>query len=144
MPKWVQEAFSEYEKRLPKEWKPKLVEFAVAKRGKNHSVDQLKDNEAEQIVSAIPPGAHVVALDVLGKQPNTIALSKTMDRWQLLGQTVCIVIGGPDGLSQRCLDRAHEKLSLSNLTLPHPLVRIVLIEQLYRGWSILQNHPYHK
>ena len=144
MPAWVQDGFSEYEKRLPKEWKPKLVEFNVAKRGKNVSVQQLKENEADQILGAIPNGAHAVALDVLGKHVDTPALSKSMERWQMLGQTVCILIGGPDGLATRCLERANEKLSLSNLTLPHPLVRIVLIEQLYRGCTILQNHPYHK
>lgn len=144
MPAWVQQGFAEYDKRLPKEWTPKLVEFAVAKRGKNTNVDQLKENEADQIINAIPNGAHVVALDVLGKHVDTPALSHCMEKWQMLGQTVCVLIGGPDGLAQRCLDRANESLSLSKLTLPHPLVRIVLIEQLYRGWTILQNHPYHK
>lgn len=144
MPAWVQQGFGEYEKRLPKEWKPKLIEFAVAKRGKNNSVEQLKNSEADQILSAIPSNAYVVALDVLGKQVDTAGLSASMEKWQMLGQHVYIIIGGPDGLSARCLERSNEKLSLSRLTLPHPLVRIVLIEQLYRGWTILQNHPYHK
>lgn len=144
MPAWVKEGFQEYEKRLPREWKPKLVELAVAKRGKNNNIQQFIEHEADQILAVIPDSAHVVALDVLGEALDTQKLSVRMSDWQMLGQTICVLIGGPDGLSERCLKRANERVSLSNLTLPHPLVRIVLIEQLYRGWTILQNHPYHK
>lgn len=144
MPAWVQEGFGEYEKRLPREWKPKLIELGIAKRGKNANINQLKEAEGQQILTAIPKGAHVVALEVLGKHHDTQALSSCMAQWQMNGPDVYILIGGPDGLSQDCLKRANEMWSLSKLTLPHPLVRIVLIEQLYRGWTILQNHPYHK
>lgn len=144
MPSWVQQGFAEYEKRLPREWKPKLIEFNVAKRSKSVSTNQLKENEAEQILSVLPKNAFVVALDVLGKHLDTLGLASQMEAWQLLGQPVCILIGGPDGLAERCLARADQKISLSKLTLPHPLVRIVLIEQLYRGWTVMQNHPYHK
>ncbi|WP_096085415.1 23S rRNA (pseudouridine(1915)-N(3))-methyltransferase RlmH [Agaribacterium haliotis] len=144
MPAWVQQGFGEYEKRLPREWKPQLKELAVAKRGNNANVEKLKNQEAEQILAALPRSAHVVALDVLGKKTDTQALAKNMLNWQQLGQDIAIVIGGPDGLAERCLQRANQKLSLSDLTLPHPLVRIVLIEQLYRGWTINNGHPYHK
>lgn len=144
MPAWVQTGFGEYDKRLPREWKPKIHEINVAKRGKNANVEQMKSHEGEQILALIPKAAHVVTLEVLGKTWTTPALSKRMAHWQMEGQDVYILIGGPDGLSAPCLQRANERWSLSELTLPHPLVRIVLIEQLYRGWTILQNHPYHK
>ena len=144
MPQWVQDGYAEYEKRLPKEWKPKLLEFGVAKRAKNTSVARLKELEADQILDSISPSAHVIALEVLGKQADTLQLSKSMQRWQELAKPTYIIIGGPDGLAERCLARADEKLSLSRLTLPHPLVRVLLIEQLYRGWTLIQQHPYHK
>jgi len=144
MPDWVKQGCAEYSKRLPKEWQPKLIEHNVAKRSKNCNIDTLKEREADKILADIPDRAHVVALDVLGKRVNTPQLSKSMARWQSLGQTLCLIIGGPDGIAERCLQRANESVSLSNLTLPHPLVRVVLYEQLYRGWTILQNHPYHK
>lgn len=144
MPSWVQQGYSEYEKRLPREWKPKLMELPVARRGKNAAVEQLKSIEGDAILASIQPEAHVVALDVLGQQLDTPSLARRMQDWQLAARPVCLVIGGPDGLSEPCLSRAKERWSLSELTLPHPLVRIVLIEQLYRAWTILQNHPYHK
>lgn len=144
MPKWVQQGYDEYAKRLPRELTPQLVELAVANRGKNANVEKLKQQEGEQILSSLPKQGRVVALDVLGKKISTEQLSAKMADWQMVGDNVSIIIGGPDGLSQECLNHADEKWSLSDMTLPHPLVRIVLIEQLYRAWSILQNHPYHK
>lgn len=144
MPDWVCAGFSEYEKRLPKEWKPYIHELAVAKRAKNNSVAKLIETEGESILAQLSKETYVIALDVLGRSLDTPGLAKKMASWQLEGRPVAILIGGPDGLSQACLARANERWSLSGLTLPHPLVRIVLIEQLYRGWTILQNHPYHK
>ncbi|WP_370981110.1 23S rRNA (pseudouridine(1915)-N(3))-methyltransferase RlmH [Agaribacterium sp. ZY112] len=144
MPAWVQSGFQEYEKRLPREWKPNVRELAVAKRSNNANVEKLKQQEGEQILAALPRNAYVIALDVLGKKVDTHSLSTNMKNWQELGQDIAILIGGPDGLSEACLKRANQLISLSDLTLPHPLVRIVLIEQLYRGWTILNNHPYHK
>ena len=96
------------------------------------------------MLGAIGQGHHVVALDVLGKAISTEGMAKKLEHWRMDGNNVSILIGGPDGLAQSCLQRANEKWSLSALTLPHPLVRVVLIEQLYRAWTILQNHPYHK
>ena len=144
MPAWVQSGFQEYEKRLPKEWKPRLQELAVAKRGNNANVDKLKSIEGEQILAALPRNTYVIVLDVLGKKLDTHALATQMENWQALGQDLAIVIGGPDGLADEVLQRADQKISLSDLTLPHPLVRIVLIEQIYRGWTLINNHPYHK
>lgn len=144
MPRWVQEGYDEYEKRMPKELSPLLKELALANRGKNFNPEEAKKTEGKVILAAIPTGTRVIALDVKGRHLSTEQLSSKMEGWQLDGHDVAIVIGGPDGLSQECLKRADEKWSLSDLTLPHPVVRIVLIEQLYRAWTILQNHPYHK
>ena len=144
MPAWVQTAYSEYEKRLSREWKPQLHELDMARRSKNTSTDHLKKREAEHILSLIPSSATVIALDVQGKSWSTEKLAEEMHAWPLNAHDVYWLIGGPDGLAPECLARANQSVSLSAMTLPHPLVRIVLIEQLYRGWSILNHHPYHK
>lgn len=144
MPRWVDEAYGEYAKRLPKEIQPKLIDLPLANRNKNSNTEKLRQDEGKQILAAIPKGAKLIALDVLGRSLSTYDLKNKVERWQMDGDHVCIVIGGPDGLSQECLQTAHEKWSLSAMTMPHPLVRVFLIEQLYRAWSITQNHPYHK
>ena len=144
MPGWVEDGCNEYQKRLPREWKCRVIEIPVAKRGKASSIEQLKRQEGDQMLANISASSHVVALDVGGKKLSTPALSERLAQWQMLGKDLLILIGGPDGLAPTCMDRADEKISLSELTLPHPLVRIVLNEQLYRAWTILQNHPYHK
>ena len=144
MPDWVETGFKEYQKRLPREWKLTCTEIALGNRGKSSSAENAMRQEGELILAQTPKSAHVVALEVLGKSLSTPELSERMMSWQMQGKDLCIIIGGPNGLAKTCLDRADEKLSLSNLTLPHPLVRIVLAEQLYRAWTILQNHPYHK
>ena len=144
MPAWVQEGYREYEKRLPRELKPVLNELALAPRSKNTTADEAKKIEAEYILSAIDPRSTVIALDLTGKFLSTQKLSTEMAHWQMEGKDVSILIGGPDGFAPEVLQRANVRWSLSDLTLPHPLVRIVLIEQLYRAWTILQNHPYHK
>lgn len=147
MPRWVQEGYNEYAKRLPRDLEPRLVELPLANRSKNKNTDAIKSSEGEQILAAVdnlPGSKRLIALDVLGKKLSTELLSEKMAGWQMDGLNPCLVIGGPDGLSPACLKQADEKWSLSGLTLPHPLVRVVLIEQLYRAWSILQNHPYHK
>ncbi|VUD53159.1 Ribosomal RNA large subunit methyltransferase H [Thalassocella blandensis] len=144
MPAWVMQGYEEYAKRLPRELKPQLIELPLAPRSKSSNVDKIKQSEGEQILASIPKGARAVMLDVKGKALSTELLSEKMASWQMEATDVCLVIGGPDGLSASCLAAADEKWSLSGLTLPHPLVRVVLIEQLYRAWTILQNHPYHK
>ncbi|MFL0803733.1 MAG: 23S rRNA (pseudouridine(1915)-N(3))-methyltransferase RlmH [Agarilytica sp.] len=144
MPSWVSEGYQEYAKRLPRELSPQLIDLPLANRNKNSNIEKLKLEEGKQILAALPKGVRMIALDVKGKSLSTEGLTEKLKDWQMNGQDVSIVIGGPDGLSNACLQKAHERWSLSALTLPHPLVRVVLIEQLYRAWSITQNHPYHK
>lgn len=144
MPSWVTEGYEEYAKRLPRDLKPTMIELPLAVRSKNSNIDKIKQQEGEQILAAIPKGATPIMLDVKGKSLSTEVLANKMSQWQMDGRDACLVIGGPDGLSQAALAAASEKWSLSGLTLPHPLVRVVLIEQLYRAWTINQNHPYHK
>lgn len=144
MPGWVNEAYAEYAKRLPNEVNPNLVDLPLAHRSKNSNVEKLKEEEGKQILAACPKGAYLVALDVKGKPLSTMSLTDKLRRWQMEGTHACLIVGGPDGLSKSCLSQANERWSLSELTLPHPLVRVVLIEQLYRAWTITQNHPYHK
>jgi len=144
MPGWVEEGFTEYAKRMPTESKLKLVEITAGKRGKNSDVKRLTQQEGEKMLAAIPKGAKVVALDVLGKALSTEELAKELKDWQGSGQDIAILIGGPEGLADDCLKQAAQKISLSKLTLPHPLVRVVLAEQLYRATTILKGHPYHK
>lgn len=144
MPSWVEQGFSEYAKRMPPESKIKLVEITAGKRGKNSDIDRLTQQEGEKMLAAIPKGAKIVALDVLGEACSTEQLAQELKDWQGSGQDVAILIGGPEGLADECLKQAHQKISLSKLTLPHPLVRVVLTEQLYRATTILKGHPYHK
>jgi len=144
MPKWVEQGYAEYAKRLPKSCALKLVELPMAQRSKNAAVDKLKAEEAKRITAAIPKGAQLVVLDEHGQQPTTLKLANCLEAWLGSGQDIALVVGGPDGLDERLIQQAQWKWSLSNLTLPHPLVRIVVAEQLYRAWSVIQNHPYHR
>lgn len=144
MPAWVEQGYQEYHKRLPKELSPHLNEIPVAHRTKNANIQELKESEGRAIQGALNKGVRLVALEVGGKAWSTEQLAQRLEFWQMQGEDLAFVIGGPDGLSASTLAMASEKWSLSNLTLPHPLVRIVFIEQLYRAWTITQNHPYHK
>lgn len=144
MPPWVQQGYQEYLKRLPKQLYPDLVELPLGTRGKSSSVREAIEQEGQQMLAAIPANQHVVALDQNGEPWSTPELARHLEGWQMSGQDICLLIGGPDGLADCCRAHAQQCWSLSKLTLPHPLVRVVLIEQLYRAWTILQNHPYHK
>ena len=144
MPAWVEEAVAEYRKRLPPELTLDLRELPMAKRGKNPDVPRLIEKEADTLLAAIPDGDQVIALDVQGRTLSTEALSGKLDGWLMEGRNVSFLVGGPDGLSPRCLQRADQRWSLSELTLPHPLVRVLMAEQIYRAWTILTNHPYHR
>ncbi len=144
MPHWVSEGYAEYEKRMPPECPLQLKEIPAAKRGKQVNIRQWQDEEAERLLTAIPAQAHVVALDQHGKSWSTEALALQIQQWMTLGQDIALLVGGPDGLSEAVRQRANQVWSLSPLTLPHPLVRVVLAEQLYRAMMILRNHPYHK
>lgn len=144
MPTWVSDGYEEYAKRINDDCQLELVELPMQKRQKNNNVEQLKDKEAKTIFDALKSSERIVVLDVLGKAISTHQLSDFLKDWQMDGRNVAIVIGGPDGLAGTILEKADHKISLSKLTLPHPLVRVLLAEQLYRAWSINHGHPYHR
>jgi 23S rRNA (pseudouridine1915-N3)-methyltransferase len=144
MPGWVVTAFEEYSKRMPRECSIELREIPPAHRGKSGNADRYKVDEAQRIISALPKGAQLVVLDERGKSWTTKQLSQQLDDWMHSGHDVALVVGGPDGLDPSIMQQAQQKWSLSPLTLPHPMVRILLAEQLYRAWTILQGHPYHR
>lgn len=144
MPDWVEAGYAEYAKRLPRDLQVEMVELPLAVRSKNTDIQKAMEKEGEAMMAAIGKNEQVIALDVGGKAWSTSQLAENLAAWKMSGDNFCLLIGGPDGLSPAVLQMAAIKWSLSPLTLPHPLVRIVLIEQLYRASSILQNHPYHK
>lgn len=144
LPDWINEGFAEYAKRLPPECKLHLVELPAVKRAKNYPVAQAIEEEGKRLLEAIPKNCHVIALDERGTLWNTMTLSQQFAQWQQQGQSVALLVGGADGLSDSCKEAAKQQWSLSPLTLPHGLVRVMVAEQLYRAWSILQNHPYHR
>jgi len=145
MPAWVDQGVAEYGKRLPRELRLEWRDIPLAQRGKNNAdTEALKAREGELILKAIPDGDRVIALDVRGKPWSTEQLAGHLADWQMDGVNISLLIGGPDGLSAACLERADLRWSLSALTLPHPLVRVLLAEQVYRAWTITVNHPYHR
>jgi 23S rRNA (pseudouridine1915-N3)-methyltransferase len=144
MPAWINAGYEGYAVRLPRECEMRLVEIPPSKRVKNASVVRLRREEGKRILAAIPRGAHVIALEVTGRQWNTEQLADRLSAWLAGGRDLALLVGGPDGLDCACLDQADSAWSLSKLTLPHPLVRIIVAEQFYRAWSILQHHPYHR
>lgn len=144
MPNWVDQGFAEYQKRLSASMPLELVDIMAGKRGKNADLQRIMDREGDAMVSAIPPSDWVIALDVKGKRLTTEAMAERLQHLMNEGRHLSLLIGGPEGLAERCRQRADERWSLSDLTLPHPLVRILIAEQLYRSWTILQGHPYHR
>ncbi|MDQ2076282.1 23S rRNA (pseudouridine(1915)-N(3))-methyltransferase RlmH [Marinimicrobium sp. ABcell2] len=144
MPAWVETGYADYAKRLPRDWAIELVELPLAARGKSTSPAMVMEKEADAMLAAIGKGDRVIALEVAGRPWSTEQLAEQLSHWRMSGSNYSLLIGGPDGLAPRCRAAADIQWSLSPLTLPHPLVRIVVIEQLYRAYSILNNHPYHK
>lgn len=144
MPGWVEAGCNEYLKRLPSELNIEIVELPLGQRGKGADIKRAITREGEAMLKAIGVQDHVIALDVLGKSWSTEQLAGKLQEWQLSGDNFSLLIGGPDGLAPECLKRANSKWSLSALTLPHPLVRILLVEQLYRAGTINSGHPYHR
>ena len=144
MPGWVQQGYDEYARRMPKECELLLKEIVPGKRGKKSDIARIVRDEGGRMINAIPARTHIVTLDIPGKSWTTPELSIAMKRWLENGQNIALMVGGPEGLSDSVRDLADESWSLSRLTFPHPLVRIVVAEQLYRAWSILNNHPYHR
>ena len=144
MPSWVQEGFAEFQKRLS-HWLPlELVEVTPGVRGKSRDPRRAMEDEGERVIATLPKSPHVVALDGRGRAWSSEQLADRLEHWRGLGRDPCFLIGGPEGHADSVLARADERWSLGPLTLPHPLVRIVLVEQLYRAASILANHPYHR
>jgi 23S rRNA (pseudouridine1915-N3)-methyltransferase len=144
MPDWVELASNDFSKRLPAEIRINSILIPLLKRGKNPDIARIVRDEGRKLLAAVPKDSLLVVLDVLGQSVTTMKLSELLESWLQQGQDVSIVIGGPDGLSDELLSQASLKLSLSALTFPHPLVRVILLEQIYRAWSILNNHPYHR
>jgi len=143
VPDWAATAWDDYAKRFPPELRLELKAVKTEPRG-SRTVDQLVAAERERIEAAIPRGTHVVALDERGTTLTTVALAARLKTWQLDAADVALVIGGPDGLDPAFRAAAHERIRLSDLTLPHAMVRVLLAEQLYRAWSINAGHPYHR
>ncbi|WP_166268578.1 23S rRNA (pseudouridine(1915)-N(3))-methyltransferase RlmH [Marinobacter caseinilyticus] len=144
MPDWVSRGYNEYARRMPPELPLELSEIALSHRGKNPDITRLMQREGEAILSAAGKGDRLVALEVGGRPWSTEQLAAKLENWQQDGRDVSFMVGGPDGLAPECRAQADQLWSLSPLTLPHPLVRILLAEQLYRAWSITRNHPYHR
>lgn len=144
MPAWVEAAYQEYARRLPHECRLTLHEIPAGKRSKGADLARLTRDEGERLQHAIPEGCRVVALDRGGRALDTVELAGKLEARMQEGGDLAILIGGPEGLSAECLSAAHERWSLSRLTFAHPVVRVVLAEQLYRAWSILRNLPYHR
>lgn len=143
VPDWAQTAWDDYVKRFPAELKVELKTVKTEPRG-SKTLDQLYAAERTRIEAAIPKGTRIVALDERGTALTTVALAAKLKHWQLESDDVALVIGGPDGLDPAFRQAAHERIRLSDLTLPHAMVRVLLVEQLYRAWSINANHPYHR
>ncbi len=144
MPSWVNEGVYEFSKRLQEFVSLNVIEIPLIKRGKTSDLSRIFEKEATLMVAAIPNGARVIALEITGDSFNSEKLALKLEQLQQISSHLCFLIGGPEGLSPVLLARAEENWSLSQLTMPHPLVRIVLLEALYRAWSIINNHPYHK
>lgn len=144
MPSWVTQGYDEYARRMPSDCAIILHEIPAGKRGKNADVKRILEEEGKRVIEKIPKGAHIVAMEVRGKNHTTDKLAARLDDWRNQGGDVALLVGGPEGLSEACRRVAHEQWSLSNLTLPHPIVRVVVAEALYRAYSLLINHPYHR
>ena len=143
-PPWVDDAFTVYSGRLPREWKFRVDRIATVRRSKNDKSRKAMQAEGEQILAKLGADEQVVLLDERGKQMTSAGLATRLTDWQTEGRDLCFVIGGPDGVSSTCRERANFIWSLSELTLPHGLARVLFAEQMYRAWSLQAGHPYHR
>jgi len=144
MPEWVKQGYVEYAGRLNGKVKLELKEIQAGKRTKNSDVARICNQESQKLIDAIPAGNIVVALEVEGQKWSTEKLASQVENWMMSGRDVSLLVGGPEGMTKACRDRADYLWSLSPLTYPHPLVRVILAEQLYRAWTVTENHPYHR
>jgi len=143
-PSWIQEGYQDYRKRFPPGFSVELIEIPAEKRTASMDIARLRQREGEKLLALIPPHNRVIALEVKGESWSTEKLAQQLALWQEDGRHVDFLVGGPDGLSDTCLRRAEKKWSLSPLTFPHLFVRLIMVEQLYRAWSLLAGHPYHR
>src|SRR3990167_3692758 len=143
-PSWIQEGYEDYAKRLPPHCSLEVVEIPAEKRTANADLKRLTEREGEKMLAAIKPNHRVIAMDIGGSLWSTEELSANLKRWLQDGKNIDLLVGGPEGLSPACLQKAEQKWSLSPLTFPHFLVRLIVAEQIYRAHSILQQHPYHR
>ncbi len=144
MPKWVDDGFTDYARRFGRDCQLKLKEIPSPRKSKSEDAGRIKQLEGQLLLAAIPPDAHVIALDERGKNHDTKAVAEKLGQWFEQYRRVAILVGGADGLSKECLDHCHERWSLSAMTFPHALVRVIVAEQIYRAYSLLNNHPYHR
>jgi len=144
MPDWVEKGYLEYARRFPKDMQLELLEINAGKRGKNADIKRILKKEGELTLEAIPKGNKIVTLEVTGKSWTTEQLAEEMVKWQHDGRNISLLIGGPEGLAPECIELSEQRWSLSALTLPHPLVRIIVAESLYRAYTLTINHPYHR
>ena len=144
MPAWVDQAVKEYSKRLQDGISVSIIEIPLMRRGKSSDITRIMEKEMTMMRAAIPNNSRLIALDVTGESFTSEQLAGKIARLQQVASHLCFLIGGPEGLSAELIKQSDERWSLSMLTLPHTLVRVTLLEALYRAWSILQNHPYHK
>ncbi len=144
MPAWVEEGVETYRKRLPRDFSLEIEEIALGQRGKNADIAKARAQEAQRIRDKLRGDEYVVALEVKGRPWTTEQLAQEADGWRMTGRDIVLLVGGPDGLEASLSSNADKTWSISPLTLPHPLVRIMLAEQLYRAWTLLVGHPYHR
>jgi 23S rRNA (pseudouridine1915-N3)-methyltransferase len=144
MPSWVEAASKEYIKRLREYASLNLIELPLEKRGKTGATERLLDKEAERMIQRLPKDAKIIALEIEGQSFDSPALADELNQVKMQYSHICFLIGGPEGLHPKILKHCHGAWSLSKLTLAHPMVRVILLESLYRAFSISANHPYHK
>jgi len=144
MPGWVEAGFEEFARRMPRELPLQLIEVKAEPRTTGKPVAAMQAAEAARIEAALPARCRRVILDERGMDLTTAALARRLEGWQAAGEDVALIVGGPDGLAPAIKESAHESVRLSSLTLPHALVRPLLSEALYRAWTVLKNHPYHR
>jgi 23S rRNA (pseudouridine1915-N3)-methyltransferase len=143
-PSWIQEGYHEYAKRLPASCTLELIEIPAEKRSTNADLKRIAEREGEKMLGIIKDNHQVIALEVKGKLWTTEDLAEQLAYWQQDGRNIDLLVGGPEGLSAACLQKAEKTWSLSPLTFPHILVKLIVAEQIYRAWSILNKHPYHR
>lgn len=144
LPSWAEAGVAEFVKRMPREARIEIVPIRPEKRSGSQSAERIKSLEAARILEKLPKDAHLIALDEHGTQVSTRELASSLQAWLAGGRDVAMIIGGADGLDPALLARTSSRIALSRLTLPHAMARMLLAEQLYRAWTLLNNHPYHR